>query len=402
MISTREALEKILKAIPTLGSEKVALAECPGRVLAEDFFAKVSNPPFDNSAMDGYALRSRDTAGSSAQNPARLRLAGKIEAGCGSTLTLSGKQTARILTGAPVPQGADAVVMQEVTEVADGEVRVLEEVKPQENIRFSGEDLRRGDLILTRGKMLGPLEVALLASQGTTEVSVVRRPKTAIVVTGSEIISPAEPLAFGKVRNSNGPCLAAAVRQAGAKPLDYGIAGDRPEELRNVFLQALDETDILLVCGGVSVGDCDFTQMVLEKLGMKTHFWKVAVKPGKPLLFGMRGSTTVFGLPGNPVSAWVCFEEFVRPAIGKMLGRPARNRWYLKGRTDNDYTVSGKRQQYLFCQVRRDGEDFVIRIIRPQGAAMIGMASRANALALAPAGVRAIRAGDILAFRWIE
>ncbi len=402
MISIEEALLKILEAIPTLSAENVALSECLGRTLAEDLFAKADNPPFDNSAMDGYALISRNTAGASIRNPVELRLSGKIEAGCGITKTLGEGQTARILTGAPVPPGADAVVIQEVTEVADGEVRVFEEVKLKENIRFSGEDMRQGDLILTRGRTLGPLEVALLASQGIVRVSVARRPKTMVVTTGSEIVSKAEPLAFGKVRNSNGPCLVAAVQRAGAQAFDRGIVGDRPEELRNVFLQALDEADILLVSGGVSVGDRDFTRMVLEELGMETGFWKVASKPGKPLLFGMRGSTAVFGIPGNPVSAWVCFEEFVRPAIDKMLGKQQQDRWHLKGRVLTEYPVSGKRQQYLFCQARRDGEEFVISIIRPQGSAMLGMAARANALALAPAGVQRIRVGDILTFRWIE
>ncbi|MFH1724738.1 MAG: gephyrin-like molybdotransferase Glp [Elusimicrobiota bacterium] len=401
MIPPREALGRIIEAVRPLGSEEVPLAACVGRVLAKDLSASIENPPFDNSSMDGYAVKARDTAEASRLRPVLLGLSGEIPAGHPSASSLPSGKAARILTGAPMPRGADAVVMQEQTDLSDGRVKVFSSVDPKENVRSAGEDVRKGDPLLPAGRTLNPLEVALLASQGVVRVPVARRPRTAIVATGSELVRPAEAPAFGQLRDSNGPCLAAAVRQAGAEPVDHGIVRDRPDLLTDAFAKALDGADLLLVSGGVSVGDYDHTRKVLEELGMKTLFWRVAVKPGKPLLFGMRGSTAVFGLPGNPVSVWVSFEEFVRPAIGKMLGRPAEDRWRFRGKAVNEFRLPPDRQQYLFCRASQEGDDVELRIIRPQGSGMLGMASKANALAMSPPGARQVGIGEILPFRWI-
>jgi len=404
MICADAALKIIRSAVPPCGVERVPLCESAGRVLADDLPARADNPLFDYSSMDGYAVRARDTTGSTSRRPARLKLSGRIEAGEETRLRLRPGEAIRILTGAPMPSGADAVVMQEDVERLEGEIRVKAPFKPRMNVRFRGADIRKGQPLLAKGLALSSRDVALLAGQGFTRVPVAKRPKASVVSTGSELVSAGAALPFGKIRNANGPGLAAALASAGAQVRDWGIVGDDIRELRRVFRRSLFGADILLVSGGVSVGDKDLTRAVLEELGMKTLFWKVSVKPGKPLLFGMRGSTAVFGLPGNPVGAWVCFEEFVRPAIDRMLGRSPNplGPWHLKGRAENDFEPDGKRRQYVFCRVRQDEGGFLLRLISRQDSGMMGMACRADALALVPEGIRKVRAGESLDFRLIR
>jgi molybdopterin molybdotransferase len=401
LISADEALRIILGAVRPGGAEEIPLARCAGRVLARDLSARIDNPLFDYSSMDGYAVRARDMARASSRRPARLKLVGRIEAGDHARLRLSPGQAIRILTGAPLPLGADAVVMQEDVRQGDGSVDIEISVKAAENVRFAGTDIRKGRPLLPGGQTLGSREVALLAGQGFIKVPVTRRPKASVVVTGSELVAPGASLSFGQIHNGNGPGLAAALAAAGAEVRDRGIARDNPAELRRVFRRALAGADLLLVSGGVSVGDKDLTRAILEELGMKTRFWKVRVKPGKPLLFGTRGATAVFGLPGNPLSAWVCCEEFVRPAVDRMLGRRAGSR-QLKGRVERDFPADGKRRQYAFAQARPQGGGYLLRLLSPQDSGMIHMACRADALALVPEGVLRVRAGDLLDFRFLS
>jgi molybdopterin molybdotransferase len=299
-----------------------------------------------------------------------------------------------------VPAGADAVVMQEQAELDAGQVRILRPVQSGDNIRRAGEDLRRGDPLLGPGRLLGPLEIALLCSQGIMRLRVRRRPRVAIIVTGDEVVPPEAEPAFGQVRNVNGPCLRAAVESAGALAEDMGSVGDRPEDISALVRQAAARADAILISGGGSVGDRDYTRPVLEGLGVRLAFWKAAIKPGKPLIFGVWSGKLVFGLPGNPVAAWLCCEEFVRPALRLMQGLAPEDRWSRRGRAGNAYPASGGRQQYLFCRAEPAGEGYALQVIRPQGSAMMGMATRSNALALAPAG-RPVAPGDELSFRWL-
>lgn len=402
MIAKEEALQKILSAVFTVGAESVPLCDAAGRVLAEDLPACADSPPFDNSAMDGYAVRAEDLSSASAERPATLRLAGRVEAGAGSVETLRPGEAARIFTGAQLPAGADAVVRQEIVEVEGEKVRFFEKVAPGEDLRAAGEDFRTGDLVLPRGRRLGPLEIALLASQGMSRVRVARRPRVCVVSTGNELVPAESPLAPGKIRNSNGPCLRAALDRTGTEVTDLGIVRDHPDALRAEFRRGLTGSDMLVVSGGVSVGDRDHTREVLESLGFGAVFWKVAVKPGKPLLFGMCGPAVVFGLPGNPVSSWMSFELFVRPALERMMDMHPRDPWHLRGRALNEYPGAGPRQLYLFCRTRSKGGDFSLEIMRPQGSAMIGMAVQADAIAIVPAGGHGVRPGDSLAFRMIR
>lgn len=412
MISPEEALTKILEHLGPLPAESVPLHHAVDRVLARDVVARDDLPPFDNSAMDGFALIAEDMAKGSLEKPIRLRIREIVRAGSVSMESLKTGEAMKIMTGAPLPKGTHAVVMKELTRSLDGDrVEILQIPEAGENIRRRGEDVRAGDLLIKKGTLLRPYEVALLASQGVVAIEAIRKPRVAIVATGDELVDAAEPLTPGKIRNSNGPALASALTRWGIPAADLGIVGDDPAKLEKKLRNALAQGDLILVSGGVSVGDFDYTRSLLQKVGMEEVFWKVAMKPGKPLLFGLCSSDDpsvgtqkpVFGLPGNPVSVLICLEEFVRPALEKMQGySPRYPSYHLRGRVTNAYGKPEERQQYLFCRATADGEGYRLEIIRPQGSAMVGMACRANALAVSPIGVRRVNEGDVLPFRWLK
>lgn len=403
MISPEEALRLILENAARLPGESVPLGDCVDRVLAEDVYSTEDLPPFDNSAMDGFAVRFQDCALASPQAPVFLAVRETVRAGELSRLEIRPGEAVKIMTGAPIPRGADAVVMREMTRSQDGGVSILQAPESGDHIRRHGEDIRPGALLLTKGVKIRPYEIALLAAQGISRVSAVMEPRVSILATGDELVDVAEHITPGKIRNSNGPALAAALSRWRAGARSLGIVRDEPAQMRATLRHALEGADVLLVSGGVSVGDFDYTKALLEELGLKVIFWKAAIKPGKPLLFGLWDGRLVFGLPGNPVSAMVCLEEFVRPALETLQGHaPAHPRYHLKGRALNDYPKPKDRQQYLFCQVDQGDDGYGLRIIRPQGSAMLGMACRANALAVSPIGVSRIEEGDVLAFRWLK
>jgi molybdopterin molybdotransferase len=291
--------------------------------------------------------------------------------------------------------------MQERARLKGASVEVLDTAETGQHIRPRGEDVRRGEPLLRSGAVLRPYEIGLLAAQGIRSIRVVRLPKVAVAATGDELAAAGASLRPGQIRNSNGPALAAALVRWGLPVHDGGIAADGEDSVRKALGPLLAAADVLLVSGGVSVGDFDRTREALLGLGFEQAFWKVAIKPGKPLFFATAGRKLAFGLPGNPVAALVCLEEFVRPALerlqGLSLGHPS---YHLRGRALNGYPVPKDRRQYLFCVARDAGEGFELDVIRPQGSAMLGMACRANALALADTG--AVRRGDTLAFRWLK
>jgi len=409
MITPEEALSLIASSVGPLPARTVSLSEAEGCVLAEALTARLDLPPFDNSAMDGYAVRASDLAGASREAPVSLRLCGEAPAGSPSALSVAPGDAVRILTGAPVPVGADAVVMQEKTE-REGE-RVLFFLAPSAgaNIRPRGEDVKTGAPLLSAGATLRPYEVGLLVSQGIASVEVVPRPCAAVLATGSELAALGVPLGPGQIYNSNGPALGAALRRWGVTVRDLGTAPDDPGALETALRPAVGTCDLLIVSGGVSVGDYDYTRSVFQKFGFEEVFYKVAVKPGKPLLFGRipapggGRAAWAFGLPGNPLSALVCLEEFVRPAIERMRGMTlAQPSYHLRGRALNAYPLPKDRQQFLFCRARPEGEGFALEVIRPQGSAMSKMATGANALAVARLGMGVVREGDLLPFRWLK
>jgi len=395
VISPDEALRLILAGTAPLGAEVIASEDACGRVAAEPLLAREDLPPFDHAAMDGYALRAEDAAGSA---PRALTLVGPARAGGPPGAAIGPGLAARILTGAQLPPGADAVVMQELTALADGgRVLVLRAPVPGLHIRRRGEDLRAGEPLLAAGAVLRPVEIGLLAAQGITRVSVVRRARAAVLATGDEF---ARPSPGAGLRDANGPALAAACARWGALARRAPTVGDDRAAIAAAVRAALAEADMLLVTGGVSVGDFDFTRAALEDLGAEIVFAGVAIKPGKPLLFARADGKPIFGLPGNPVAALVCAEEFVRPALERLQGRADGARsLHVEGEADGGYPLHDARRHYLFCRASFEAGRWKLEILRPQGSARLAMASRANALAAAEGGPRTIRTGEKLWFR---
>jgi molybdopterin molybdotransferase len=354
MMSVEEARETILAQFHALEGEHVPLARALGRVLAEDCDAPEDLPPFANSAMDGYAVRAADIASASQTTPARLRLVGEVPAGSVFSGVLGAGQAIRILTGAPVPSGADAVIQQELTTTDGGTVLILASGKAGNNVRAAGTDVARGTRLLPHGAELGATEIALLAALGLDPVRVTRRPRVAILATGDELAAPGEAPRPGQIRDSNSAWLTAAVAQTGAEPWPLGIARDTAADLRAHLARAA-EADLIITSGGVSVGTYDLVKEVLAE-GGAVEFWRVRMRPGKPLAFGAYGATPLFGLPGNPVSSAVTFELFARPAIRQMLGAADIDRPLLEVELGGERIARGDRRHYVRARLTaRDG-----------------------------------------------
>jgi molybdopterin molybdotransferase len=388
-----EAAARVRAESRPLPAETIALENAAGRVLAAGVTAPHPVPPFESSTVDGYAVRAEDVAGASADAPVELAAAGEVMAGDAGGASLAPGTARRIMTGAPVPAGADAVVMLEWTEVLTGRVRVERGVEPGRFIRRVGEDVRQGDAVLAAGTRIGAAELGVLASLGCTSFPVHRRPRVAVLATGDELLEAHEPLAPGRIRSSNSWTLAAQAREAGADVRDLGIARDDPGELAR-RLEAAGDCDVILTSGGVSVGDRDHVQAVLAELGFRRIFWRVTASPGKPLLFGRLGGALVFGVPGNPVSSMVSFENFVRPLLRRLQGdaRPERPRV----RATLADPIRGPKDRRHFARVRlswgRDG--FIAEEVRPHGSGNLRSMANANALAVLPEGVEARERGE--------
>jgi molybdopterin molybdotransferase len=350
-----EAQERILHDLVPLPEAWVALEEALGFALTSEVLARRTQPPWDNSAMDGYAVRSADLT----RTPATFPVVAVVHAGDQPTRTVGPREAVRIMTGAPMPPGADAVVMQERTRAVPGpglgQVEIQESATPRQNVRDAGEDARAGELLLGAGTVLGIPELALLASQGMTSVRVPRRPRVAIVATGDELCRPDdEP--HGRIVDTNSVALALGVRRAGGIPVVLGIARDRPEDVEQLIRVALDH-DVVLTSAGASVGEHDLVRPALERLGVAMDFWRVAIRPGKPLAFGRRGASRVFALPGNPASSLVTFELFVRPALLRLGGRPSPLPVPVRARSGADLKKNKGLAHYIRVVLRwRDGD----------------------------------------------
>ena len=392
LVTAAEALGRILAAVRPLAPAVVPLEEASGCVLARDAVAPDPHPPFTNAAMDGYALRCADVAGASAASPVRLAVGEDLPAGRIARTAVAPGCAARIMTGAPLPEGADAVVMVEKTG-RDGEgVRVFSAVREGENVRLAGEDVPAGSVAVPAGKRLGPGDIGLLAALGFASVDVVPRPRVAILSTGDELVRIDEPLTAGRVRNSNAYALAAQAVEAGAVPRIMGIARDREDDLRARIAESLAAADAVVTSGGISTGDYDFVKRILGELG-RMLFWKVAIKPGKPLAFGVVEGKPLFGLPGNPTAAMISFEQFVRPALHRMAGRP------LLGRVEIEATLAERvmkkpgRRTYVAVSLARDGSGWSARPSGPQGGAMLCAMSRADGLVALPEAAGSLETG---------
>jgi molybdopterin molybdotransferase len=352
MIEYIDALALVLAAPRALPAESVPLAEALGRTLARDVKAPENIPPFTKATMDGYAVRAADTRrpGRGAGAAVELAVLEDLPAGRLSRKAVGPGRAVRIMTGAPMPRGADAVVMVEDTQRLAGRVLIGRKVRPGDNIGLAGEDLKKGETALGRGVLIGPAEIGMLAAAGVVRVPVTRRPKLAVIATGDEIAEPGERKRRGQIRNANGPALTALARAAGADAAYLGIARDKNSSLAAKLAKA-GRADVLVLSGGVSVGDYDLVKAELESAGVKPVFWKVRIKPGKPTFFGVRGRQLVFGLPGNPTSAMVTFHLFVRPALDRLLGRAVVGPEAATAVLDDAIELKPGRTQYLRARI---------------------------------------------------
>jgi molybdopterin molybdotransferase len=394
ILSVEEAAELLLSDFSVLEPERVAILETLGRVLAEDVAADVDIPPHANTAMDGYAVLAADTAGAGEKTPKRLRIVGDLAAGYVTTTTVATGTAIRIMTGAPIPPGADAIVPFEETERQGDWVHILKPAKLGANIRAAGEDVRRGVVVLHRGMRIRPQEVGMLATVGRKEASVVRRPRVAILATGDEVVEIDAPLGPGKIRNANSYSNAAQVMRAGGVPVMLGIARDQVEELTTMIRAGLArKVDLFLTSGGVSMGDFDVVKQVLAAEGQMT-FWRVRMKPGKPLAFGRIGGVPLLGLPGNPVSAMVSFELFARPAILKMLGSTDWQRPTIGATLVGALKRKDGRRHYLRVRVEEKNGDYLAHLTGEQGSGILSSMVEANGLAVVPEGWQEAPAGS--------
>lgn len=394
MISVKEARDIILSRVAVLGTERVELFAALGRVLAEDVIAPFDVPPHKNSAMDGYAARSADLRGATPETPVMLTVIEDLPAGYVSAKTLDAGQAIRIMTGAPIPNGADAVIRVEDTRRGDGaQVMILQERPPHFDVRFAGEDLRRGAVAIPKGKMLRPAEIGLFASLGRSFALVYQRPRVAILSTGDELAEVDEPLLPGKIFNANAYSLAAQTFECGAIPMLLGIARDAKADLDAKFAQAA-RADLILSSGGVSAGDYDFVKDLLRQTGSEMRFWQVCMKPGKPLAFGSIGGTPLFGLPGNPVSSMVSFEVFARPALLKMMGHAAIFRASVTARLTHDFQKDDDRKHFARVTLERRGGELAATSTGAQGSGILASMSKADGLAVIDEPRMFISAGE--------
>jgi len=392
MIEFEEARALVLSALKTRPPESVRLAEALDRTLAQDIKARENIPPFTKATMDGYAVRAEDIRAAGRDNAVELDVLEDLPAGRVSRKSVGRGQAVRIMTGAPLPKGADAVVMVEDTEKSGGRVKIHRTVRPADNTGQAGEDLKKGELVLERGAVIGPAETGLLAAAGLARVCVVRRPKLAVIATGDEIVEPGERKAAGQIRNSNGPALLALALRTGADAKYLGIARDRSSSLRAKLARAKG-ADILVLTGGVSVGDYDLVRDELRTAGVKPVFWQVRIKPGKPVFFGRRGSQLVFGLPGNPASAMVTFLLFVQPAIERLLGRTNPGPRGGRAVLTEDVVLKPGRTQFLRGVLDAEGPVLTVAPYPDQKSGVLRSIARSRVLIVVPADVSLLEKG---------
>lgn len=394
-LTVDEAQRVILEATPTLGAETLSAADALGRVLAEPIVSSRRHPPADCSAMDGYAVRREDLLGASEGSPRVLPVAFEVPAGGQAPRPLEAGEVARIFTGAPLPPGADAVVMQEDTDQGAERVEIRREPTPRDNVRDGGEDFEVGDRLIDAGAILGPAHLGVLASIGRTIVSVHQRPRVAILSGGDELVEPDRPADGGRIVSSNSYTLAAQCREVGAEPIYLGIAEDRPEAIETRLRAGL-RADVIVSSAGVSVGDHDHVRGVLEKIGCALRFWGVRMKPGFPLAFGTiePAGTLVFGLPGNPVSTAVTFEQFVRPALRRMMGHRAIHRPVVRARLAEGLRKKAGRLHFVRVALEADDAGWLARPTGNQSSGVLTSLIRGQGLAVIPLEAESLEAGS--------
>lgn len=379
MPTFEEARTEILQSVATLGIERVSLLDSLGRVIAGDIIAPWDMPCFDNSAMDGFAVRAADC-----EDSAALRITGYIPAGGAASDPLEAGCSIRIMTGAPVPEGCDAVVPVEETEEGGDQVRIMGGVRVSQHIRFRGEDVKKGETIIEAGTLIRPPEISMLASFGQAYLPVYRKARVAILSTGDELIELGEPFQTGRIINSNAFSLAAAVMEIGAQPVILGIARDNRESHREKMIEGL-KADALVTSAGVSAGDRDLVREILAELGVKQLFWKVDIKPGGPTAFGMKDGKPVFSLPGNPVSTMVTFEEFVRPALLRMMGHKRVIKPFVKAVLQSKARKKPGKINFMRVKLASENGGYLAYSSGDQNTGILKTMLMADAIAMLPA-----------------
>jgi molybdopterin molybdotransferase len=394
MLSLEEAQERILSQVKPGEVETITISSGSSRINAAPITAPIDLPGFDNSAMDGYAVRASDVATA----PVTLKVVGKVAAGETFDSELASGTCVRIFTGSPLPTGADAVVMQEDTEQSTPDTVIIPEpVKPWENVRFRGEDVKHGMNVLSTGARIRPAAIGLLAAVGVLKISVFRQPKIAILATGSELQEPGTPLSPGHIYESNRAMLAAVVASCGAISRSEPIIPDTLKHTRAALTNAFANCDAVITSGGVSVGEFDYVKQAFEEIGGKLGLWRVAIKPGKPFVFGQLGGKFLFGLPGNPVSGFVTFLLLVRPALLRMQGTDETGLAIHQGQLAESLENRGDRRHFMRVQVDRSG---AVRLAGTQASHILSSLAEANGLVDVPPGTVLQRGSAVQVLRW--
>jgi molybdopterin molybdotransferase len=396
-ISADTAKEIILSSVNLLSNEQVDLFESHGRILAADIVADQDVPSFSNSGMDGYAIRASDTGTASDERPVSLAMIGELAAGSVFEGEVENAQALRIMTGAPIPKGADAVIEQELVTVRGGSVEMTKAITSGRNIRAAGEDIRSGDVVLKKGTRLGAAHLGVLASLGRGVVTVYEKPRVGILATGNEVRDPAESLEPGTIKNSNAYSLWGLVKETGAEPIILGIARDDMNELKEKLAIGL-RNDVLITTGGVSVGAHDYVLKAFAELGVELKFWKVNIKPGMPLAFGLFRDgdrmKPVFSLPGNPVSTAVTFLQFVRPGLWKMMGmEQPHTPLIVKAALEHDIKKADKKRHFQRGILTNKSGRLVVKSTGWQGSGVLTSLTSANCLIIIPEDVTELKAG---------
>ncbi|MHC6178994.1 molybdopterin molybdotransferase MoeA [Clostridium sp. JNZ X4-2] len=397
MIEIGRALDIVLNNTKVLESEKVSLIECLNRVLAENISSKDDLPPFDKSSMDGYALKSSDTK----DGLSRFKIIGSIKAGDFLDEEIKSGEAVKIMTGAAVPKGADAVIQIEKVKAEGNELQVLEKVYCGNNVLKKGEEIKNGDMVFESGKFLRPSEIGMLASLGYDKVYCHKVPKIILITTGDELVDIDEKITRGKVRNCNEYALTALVKNLNGQVKSYGIIKDSRDEIFNAIKNAFEEGDIVISSGGVSVGDYDFIEEVLKKIGADIKFTSVQIKPGKPVTFATFKNKLFFGLPGNPLSVVNTFEVFAAPAIKKMMGRKDIITKEFPVILKDDFKSKGDRENYIYVDIKERGGNYYAYSVGSQSSNALFTLTQSNGIVIVKKGTKTVKAGETLTGKFI-
>lgn len=401
LISVEEALKIVIEEANILETETTDLLSSLKKVLAEDVYSKDNLPPFNKSAMDGYAIKSEDTIKCSMENSLKLKIKGIIKAGDFCKTQLQQGEAYKIMTGAPIPKGADAVIKIEKVEASKNEIFIFHPVKKNENILKLGEEIKEGTLAIPKGNIIRPAEIGILSSLGYSTVKTFKVPKISLIITGDELIDVTEDLSLGKVRNCNEYSLSALIKNLNSELKSYGIIKDRPEIIFNKMKEAFEYGDIVISSGGVSVGDYDFIEMILNKIGAEIKFSTVAIKPGKPITFATYKNKLFFGLPGNPLAVINTFEQFVSPAIKKMMGRTDIIEEEFPVILTNDLKSSKGRTNYVYVNIKKENGIYYAYTIGSQSSNRLVTIGKANGVVIIDKDTSIVKAGDVVNGKFI-